>query len=111
MTLLAAQSSGKRLIVDENGNAVSRDPLPLTRAQVANIKRAQRDAALKASDWLVARHQDEQLLGDGTTLTSDEFASLLRYRQALREAGDLPGWPYAELPSPPPFVSAQKATA
>jgi hypothetical protein len=110
--MMDAQSRGRRIVINELGEPVALDPLPLTRAQSAELMRAQRDAALKATDWLVSRHQDEQLLGDGTTLTADQFAMLLRYRQSLRDAGDLPGWPYTDLPSPPPFVSAQsKATA
>lgn len=104
--LMRAQATGKRLAV-KDGAPIAVDPPPPTRAELANAKRAQRDAALKATDWLVSRHQDEQLLGDGTTLTADQFATLLRYRQSLREASDLPGWPNAELPSPPPFAGAQ----
>ncbi|MCA8336926.1 phage tail assembly chaperone [Burkholderia multivorans] len=109
--LMRAQAVGKRLAV-KNGIPVAIDPPPPTRAELAAVKRAQRDFALKATDWLVSRHQDEQLLGDGTTLTADQFAALLRYRQSLRDASDLPGWPYTDLPSAPPFVTAQpKATA
>ncbi|HEF4750517.1 phage tail assembly chaperone [Burkholderia multivorans] len=104
-TLLAAQSRGKRLVVDESGNAIAGDPLPLTRAQVAGLKRAQRDAALKATDWLVSRHQDEKLIGDGTTLTAEQFAALLKYRQSLRESSELPGWPNVALPAPPAFIN------
>ncbi|OXI33058.1 phage tail protein [Burkholderia sp. AU16741] len=110
--LINAQSGGKRLVVDETGKVAALDPLPLTRAEAALAKRVERDAALHATDWLVSRHQDEQLLGDGTTLTADQFAALLRYRQSLREASDLPGWPQTDLPSPPPFATAlPKATA
>ncbi|PRH46710.1 phage tail protein [Burkholderia multivorans] len=111
-TAIEAPSRGKRAMLDEKMRVVLVDPPAPTRAEVATAKRAARDAALHATDWLVARHQDEQLLGDGTTLTADQFAMLLRYRQSLRDAGDLPGWPYTDLPPPPPFVSAQsKATA
>ena len=108
--LMCAQAIGKRLAV-KDGAPLAVDPPPPTRAELANVKRAQRDAALEATDWLVSRHQDEQLLGDGTSLTANQFAMLLRYRQSLREASDLPGWPTAELPSPPSFVvSPPKAT-
>jgi hypothetical protein len=110
--LINAQSGGKRLVVDETGKVATLDRLPPTRAEAALAKRMERDAALHATDWLVSRHQDEQLLGDGTTLTADQFAALLRYRQSLREASGLPGWPQTDLPSPPPFATAQpKATA
>ncbi|UXU86987.1 phage tail protein [Burkholderia sp. S-53] len=106
--LMRAQGIGKRLAV-KDGAPIAVDPPPPTRAELASAKRAQRDFALKGTDWLVSRHQDEQLLGDGTTLTADQFAMLLRYRQSLREASDLPGWPIADLPLPPPFASAQPA--
>ena len=42
-----------------------------SREQLAAAMRAARDAALRATDWLVSRHQDEKALGDGTTLTAD----------------------------------------
>ncbi|WGS40352.1 phage tail assembly chaperone [Burkholderia sp. JSH-S8] len=104
LDLINAQSAGKRLVVNGAGEAVALDPLPPTRAEIANVKRAQRDSALGATDWLVARHQDEKLLGNGTTLTADQFSTLLRYRQALRDVSDVSGWPNMTLPVVPPFV-------
>ncbi|UOB56573.1 phage tail assembly chaperone [Burkholderia pyrrocinia] len=107
-----APSHGKRATLDEIMRVVLVDPPAPTRAAVALAKRMERDVALHATDWLVSRHQDEQLLGDGTSLTADQFAALLRYRQSLREASDLPGWPHTDLPPPPLFAAAQpKATA
>ncbi|WP_431819610.1 phage tail protein [Burkholderia sp. F1] len=105
--LINAQSSGKRLVVDGTGKPAALDPPPPTRAEVAGAKRAERDTALSATDWLVARHQDEKLLGNGTTLTTDQFVMLLAYRQSLRECSGMPNWPDVTLPSPPPFVSEQ----
>ncbi|WP_126286219.1 phage tail protein [Burkholderia stagnalis] len=105
--LINAQSTGKRLVVNGAGEAVALDPLPPTRAEIASVKRAQRDTALGATDWLVARHQDEKLLGNGTTLTADQFVMLLGYRQSLRECSAMPNWPDVTLPSPPPFVIEQ----
>ncbi|AOK53453.1 phage tail protein [Burkholderia stagnalis] len=107
LDLINAQSTGKRLVVNGAGEAVALDPLPPTRAEIASAKRAQRDTALGATDWLVARHQDEKLLGNGTTLTADQFVMLLGYRQSLRECSAMPNWPDVTLPSPPPFVSEQ----
>ncbi|KVZ72526.1 phage tail protein [Burkholderia ubonensis] len=105
--LVSAQSTGKRLMVDSAGKPVALDPLPPTRAEIASAKRAERDSALGATDWLVARHQDEKLLGNGTTLSADQFVMLLGYRQSLRECSGMPNWPDVTLPSPPPFVSEQ----
>ncbi|KVP51455.1 phage tail protein [Burkholderia ubonensis] len=107
LDLIAAQSAGKRLVLDGAGKPVALDPLPPTRAEIAGAKRAERDSALGATDWLVARHQDEKLLGNGTTLTADQFVMLLGYRQSLRECSGMPNWPNVALPSPPPFVSEQ----
>ncbi|KVP78217.1 phage tail protein [Burkholderia ubonensis] len=105
--LINAQSAGKRLVVDSVGKPVAVDPPPPTRAEVAAAKRAERDSALGATDWLVARHQDEKLLGNGTTLTAEQFVMVLSYRQLLRECSEMPNWPDVTLPSPPPFVSEQ----
>ncbi|AOJ62922.1 phage tail protein [Burkholderia ubonensis] len=107
LDLISAQSVGKRLVVDVAGKPVALDPLPPTRAEIASAKRAERDSALASTDWLVARHQDEKLLGNGTTLTADQFVMVLSYRQSLRECSGMPNWPDVTLPSPPPFVSEQ----
>lgn len=103
--LLAGYSAGKRMALDENSSPILLDPLPLTREQVAAQKRVARDAAMAATDWLVSRHQDEKLIGDGTTLTADQFTALLRYRQALRDIADATGWPNIDLPASPEFLS------
>ncbi|WP_216108096.1 phage tail assembly chaperone [Burkholderia plantarii] len=108
LALLAAQSIGKRLVVNSTGNPVALDPLPPTQKQIAAAKRVNRDSALGKTDWLVARHQEEELLDKGTTLTADQFAALLNYRQALRECSDMPNWPDITLPTPPPFLSNQE---
>lgn len=104
--LLAGQGAGKRMAVDINNSPVLLDPLPPSREQVATQKRALRDTALGATDWLVARHQDEKLIGNGTTITADQFAALLKYRQALRDISNAEGWPNIELPVAPDFVTA-----
>lgn len=106
LDLIAAQSTGKRLVLDSAGKPAAIDPPPPTRSEVAAVKRAERDAALHATDWLVSRHQDETLIGDGTTLTADQFATLLKYRQALRDIADVVGWPKNDLPVAPDFVTS-----
>ncbi|HDR9225286.1 phage tail assembly chaperone [Burkholderia vietnamiensis] len=111
LDLVAAQSTGKCLVLDDTGKPAAIDPAPPTRSEVAVVKRAERDAALHASDWLVSRHQDEKALGDGTTLTADQFALLLKYRQSLRECSDMPGWPNVALPMPPTFATLDSAAS
>ncbi|HDR9512201.1 phage tail protein [Burkholderia cepacia] len=103
--LMRAQAIGKRFAV-KNGVPIAVDPPPPTRAELATLKRAQRDAALMATDWLVARHQDEKLIGDGTTLAAAQFATLVKYRQALRDISDADRWPDVDLPAAPDFVTA-----
>ncbi|MCX4139358.1 phage tail assembly chaperone [Paraburkholderia sp. SEWSISQ10-3 4] len=103
--LLAGQKDGKRLAVNESREAVLLDPLPPSRADLAAAARAARDVAMASTDWLVARHQDEKLIGDGTTLTTDQFTVLLKYRQALRELSGAVGWPNIDLPAVPDFLT------
>ncbi|MDR9240363.1 hypothetical protein FEP07_04387 [Burkholderia multivorans] len=103
--LIAGMAAGKTMAIDEAQKPILIDPPKQTREQLAAAMRVARDAALRATDWLVARHQDEKLLGDGTTLTADQFALLLRYRQSLRDSSELPGWPNVALPAPPPFAT------
>ncbi|MBU9260341.1 phage tail assembly chaperone [Burkholderia multivorans] len=102
---IAAPSSGKRAMVDNSMRLVLSDPPAPTRAELANARRAERDAALKATDWLVSRHQDEKLIGDGTTLTSSQFEALIKYRQALRDISNADRWPDVALPAAPDFVA------
>jgi len=40
------------------------------------------------TDWLVQRHQEEQLRGVLTTLNPQEFSNLLNYKQQLRDLTD-----------------------
>ncbi|KWD49897.1 phage tail protein [Burkholderia ubonensis] len=103
--LVAGMVAGKVMAIDESGNPVLLEPPKQTREQLADAKRAARDAALRATDWLTARHQDEKVLGDGTTLTPDQYEQLLKYRQTLRNFSDTPGWPNVALPAPPAFLT------
>lgn len=40
---------------------------------------------LYETDWVLQRHQEEQLLGIPTTLTTEQLNAVLTYRQALRD--------------------------
>ncbi|KVP87687.1 phage tail protein [Burkholderia ubonensis] len=104
--LINAQSAGKRLVVDSAGKPAAIDPPPPPRAEIASAKRAARDSALSATDWLVSRHQDEKLIGSGTTLTAAQFSTLIKYRQALRDISAADGWPYIDLPTTPDLMTA-----
>jgi hypothetical protein len=104
--LLDGQAAGRRMAVDDADAPALVDPFPPSDDELATVTRAERDQALTATDWIVARHQDETLLGDGTTLTAEQFATLLAYRKALRELPEANGWPHVDLPAAPDFVTA-----
>jgi hypothetical protein len=104
--LLIGQAEGKRMAIDESGLPVLLDPAPLSPDQLADAKRAGRDAALSSTDWLIARHQDETFAGRGTTLTADQLDELLAYRKALRDLPLADGWPNVDLPAAPDLLNA-----
>lgn len=55
-----------------------------------------RNNRLDKTDWMITRHTDEGLLGEGTTLSDEEFKGLLLYRKALRDmkfVGEKTVWP------------------
>jgi hypothetical protein len=67
-----------------------------------------RNKMLDDSDWLVARHQDERLGEEETTLTAEEFKELLAYRKALRDLSSSEDFPEVKLPIPPFFIGIGK---
>ncbi|WP_321931557.1 tail fiber assembly protein [Paraburkholderia guartelaensis] len=104
--MLEGQSAGKLPGIDADGNPVLLDPPAATGDALADLKRAERNVAITATDWIVARHQDELALGGATTLTADQYAALLAYRKTLRDLPDLAEWPNVDLPAVPEFVTA-----
>lgn len=54
------------------------------------IERIWRDLQLNATEWIVSRHRDEVDMQLPATLTAEQFAELLVFRQHLRD------WPQAE---------------
>lgn len=62
----------------------------MTAEHIAAVERVWRDEQVNATEWLVTRHRDEQDMQLATTLTAEQFAELLVYRQALRD------WPQSE---------------
>ncbi|MEX4004921.1 phage tail assembly chaperone [Paraburkholderia sp. EG285A] len=104
--MLDGQSTGKQPSIDADGNPALLDPPAPTGDELAELKRGERNAAITATDWIVARHQDELALGGATTLTADQYATLLAYRKTLRDLPDSAEWPNVELPAVPDFVTA-----
>ncbi|MGZ0702511.1 phage tail assembly chaperone [Pseudomonas sp. L5B5] len=87
----------------------------MARAHVAEVvaqgaearERQWRSDSLEGSQWLAARHRDEQDLGRGTSLSAQQYLQLLEYRQALREWPDAQGFPaVAARPQAPDWLPA-----
>ncbi|WP_322029105.1 phage tail assembly chaperone [Paraburkholderia sp. J76] len=104
--MLDGPATGKQPSIDADGNPVLLDPPAPTGDALAELKRAERNAAITASDWIVARHQDELALAGAITLTADQYAALLAYRKALRDLPELAEWPNVDFPAVPDFVTA-----
>lgn len=72
------------------------------------LERLWRDAELTTTEWLVSRHRDEQDMQLATTLTADQFADLLVYRQALRDWPQTEAFPdSAQRPVAPAWIAEQ----
>lgn len=92
---------GEIVLLDENAIAER------ARQASAASERAWRDAELDGNQWLTARHRDEQDLGTSTTLTAEQFAGLLTYRQLLRDWPESPGFPDSgKRPAAPDWLAA-----
>lgn len=106
--LLEGQSQGKIIREDADGYPVLIEPPPLTPEEVAAIERNWRDGALVATDGVITRHRDERDMGRSTTLTDEQFAGLLGYRQALRDWPQGGEFPLVDhRPIAPPWLAEQ----
>lgn len=74
-----------RLGVESGRPAWVESSTTLTTEALAAQERAWRDERVAGTEWLVTRHRDERELELNTTLTSEQFAELLVYRQCLRD--------------------------
>lgn len=62
-------------------------------ARVARI-RAERDRRLDATTWLVERHKEQTAGNIDVSITGEDYAALLTYRQALRDLPQQEGFPW-----------------
>ncbi|WP_247269377.1 MULTISPECIES: phage tail assembly chaperone [Pseudomonas] len=91
----------------DNGFPILVDPPPPSSDEAAAAERSWRTAQLVASDWLVARDRDELEDGDGTTLTTEQYAQLQAYRRALRDWPQGSFFPFSEhRPVAPGWLAA-----
>lgn len=106
--LLAGPSRGKQITANEDGYPVLTDPPPPTMAEVAAGERQWRDGELQAAVWLRERHRDQQEIGAGTSLTAEQFKTLLVYMQALRDWPQSAQFPEVQhRPVAPPWLAEQ----
>ncbi|KJK20352.1 phage tail assembly chaperone [Pseudomonas sp. NPDC087612] len=88
--ILEEQSQGRVIYADQDGRPMTKERPPLPPEVIAGIEKKWRDAQLRETDDVVARHRDELESGK-TTLSSEQYQELQLYRAELRE------WPQAEL--------------
>lgn len=56
----------------------------MTEDEKASYHRQKRDSLLNAELWKIQRHEQEKMLGIETTLSDEQYITLLQYIQALR---------------------------
>lgn len=105
--LLLENAGGRDIVAGSSGKPVSAERVTPPEVIRANLIAA-RNAALRDSDGLAARHRDELDLGKGTTLTPEQFRELLAYRVALRTLPEKPEFPACGLPAAPAFMKGAK---
>lgn len=66
--------------------------------------RATRDSLLADTDFLVTRHRDQLDTGIPTTLSAEQYAEMLTYRQTLRDFPATVDFDNIVWPTPPSFL-------
>ncbi|MEZ0197326.1 phage tail assembly chaperone [Pseudomonas qingdaonensis] len=110
LKVIANPVPGKVRSHGPDGLPILIDPpeVELTADELAANERAWRDAEVSSTEWLVTRHRDEQDMQVVTTLTAEQFAELLVYRQALRDLPQSEAFPdTAQRPVAPPWIAEQ----
>ncbi|WP_241667872.1 phage tail assembly chaperone [Pseudomonas sp. Sample_24] len=105
LEVLANPEPGKVRSHDADGLPILIDPPP---EDLAVLERSWRDSEIQRVQWIRDRHRDERELNRPTTITSEQFAGLLDYMQALRDWPEQAAFP-AEIgrPSPPAWIAEQ----
>ena len=91
-TLLDGQSAGKVMALNTDGTPELREQPPPSDELLAAQARAQRDALLTATDWVITQQQEKSLTGAGG-MSEERFTAFADYRQALRDVPQQPGFP------------------
>lgn len=100
--LLAAQSDGKIITADANGNPVAIDRLPPTVEQLTLIAEKTRDSLLATAAIRIAPLQDAVDLGMATSAEQAALTAWKQYRVVLNRITQQAGFPAAiEWPEMP----------
>ncbi|NHQ81543.1 phage tail protein [Chromobacterium vaccinii] len=104
--LIAGHNAGKEIRRDGKGAPLLFDPPAPSYETLAAAVRADRDVRLFATQWFVERHTDQISVGDKTSLTVEQYTTLLKYRQSLRDVPAQSGFPLSVLwPPVPDYIS------
>lgn len=104
------REQGGRVIAGRGGKPIAAPPIPPTDAEKAEKERLWRDRQLTTTEWVVTRHRDEVDMAMKTTITTQQFSGLLKYRQALRDWPTVEGFPSEDLrPNAPDWLADQTA--
>lgn len=103
--LLDQQTDGYVIVPGDDGKPTAVGP---TVQERATRVRTARNRALSETDSLVSRHRDETETAGSTTLTREQYIQLQGWRQMLRAAPSLPGFPDIELPPKPVWLETKR---
>lgn len=91
--LMAAMAQGKRIRGNAKGAPQACEPSSPSPASLVEQARRRRDREISQVRWLIDRHRDEQALQLTTTLTSEDYALVLKHVQDLRDITEQAGFP------------------
>lgn len=101
------QDIGCTWLLSEKGK-LSKRAKPILVEDPEKFEREWRNQVVASTEWLVTRQRDEQDLDRPTTLTTEQFAQLLLYRQGLRDWPQAAEFPDAEhRPAAPDWLADQ----
>ena len=104
--LLEACSSAKVLRPGKGGEPQLIDRSAPSVEELQARERVWRSVELNRHEWLMTRHRDEQDMNRPGTLTPEQLAELLHYRQALRDWPPVADAPRQERrPQPPAWLA------
>lgn len=93
MALMDGQGAGKVITFHKGAKPTLEDPPPPTDEELAARVRQKRDALIDGIEWRIQRYQQQSALGVETTDSTESYAAILAYMQALRDITKQDGFP------------------